>query len=231
MELSTKSDWAIDLGVPVGPQLKKILRERIIRTDLRPGAVLSETEIARVYAVSRQPVREAFIKLAEDGLVEVRPQRGTVVRKISVSSVMDARFVREAVEADIVRLLVGQLAPKAVTELRRLIALQREAAKGDQIRFMELDELFHRTLAVLGGRGGAWRLIEDSKSQMDRVRFLSTLQFPMQKLVDQHAAIVDAIEGGRLADADAALRGHLREVLSDLPAIAAAAPEFFEAES
>jgi GntR family transcriptional regulator, rspAB operon transcriptional repressor len=231
LETSAKTDWVIDLAAPVGPQLRKILRERIIRSDLRPGTLLSESEIAGVYAVSRQPVREAFIKLAEDGLVEVRPQRGTFVRKISASAVKDARFVREAVEADVVKLLVGKMPVAAITGLRRLIALQREAAKGDRIRFMELDEQFHRALANAAGKIGAWRVIESSKSQMDRVRFLSTLHFPMQKLVEQHASIVDAIEAGDGEAAEQAMRGHLREVLNDLPTIAAATPEFFEPES
>lgn len=231
MQTSAKSEWLIDLSLSVGPQLRRILRERIIRADLSPGTLLSETEIARVYDVSRQPVREAFIKLAEDGLVEVRPQRGTFVRKISISAVMDARFVREAVEADIVRLLVEHAPPGVITELRQLIALQREAAKGNRARFIELDEQFHRALAMGVGKIGAWRVIESSKSQMDRVRYLSTLHFPMQKLVDQHAAIVDAIEQKQQATADLAMRSHLREVLNDLPTIAAAAPEYFEAGS
>lgn len=231
MEKPAKTEWMIDLASPVGPQLRKILRERIIQSDLRPGTLLSESEIAAVYAVSRQPVREAFIKLAEDGLVEVRPQRGTFVRKISIMAVKDARFVREAVEADIVKLLVGRLDATTLSSLRRLLALQREAAKGDHVRFMELDEQFHHMLASAAGKIGAWRVIESSKSQMDRVRFLSTLHFPMQKLVAQHTAIVDAIEAGERDAAEAALRGHLREVLSDLPTIAAATPEFFEPEN
>ncbi|SON57444.1 putative HTH-type transcriptional regulator YdfH [Hartmannibacter diazotrophicus] len=229
MEATQNAQWTIDLSVAVGPQLRRILRERIIRADLTPGSLLSEAEIARSYAVSRQPVREAFIKLAEEGLVEVRPQRGTVVRKISRSQVMDARFVREAVEADIVKLLAKCIDRAAISELRKLLALQKEAAKGDRIRFMELDDQFHRTLAAAAGRGGAWHVIEESKAQMDRVRFLSFGQFPMDKLIAQHEAVVDAVAEGRTDDAEASMRGHLREVLVDLPKIAEAVPDYFEA--
>jgi DNA-binding GntR family transcriptional regulator len=53
------------------------LRSAIVTLQLKPGQALSETEIAQRFRVSRQPVREAFIKLAEAGLIEVRPQRGT----------------------------------------------------------------------------------------------------------------------------------------------------------
>ncbi|RVI35555.1 GntR family transcriptional regulator, partial [Sinorhizobium meliloti] len=87
----------------VGPQVYRILREQIIQAELAPGARISEAEIARSLSISRQPVREAFIKLAEEGLVQVLPQRGTYVTRISTASVMDVRFVREAIEADIVR--------------------------------------------------------------------------------------------------------------------------------
>lgn len=228
MALLAKENWIIELNAAVGPQLRKILRERIIQTDLSPGSPLSESEIAKVYSISRQPVREAFIKLSEEGLVEIRPQRGTFVRKISISDVMDARFVREAVEADIVKLLAEKPVEADISLLRDLLAQQAEAARDDHLKFMELDERFHRQLSAAAGKNGVWRVIEESKSQMDRVRFLSTMQFPMDKLVEQHKAIVDAIATGDAAAAEAAMRGHLREVLKDLPKVAESAPHYFE---
>ena len=75
--------WPLELTSPVRPQIYIGLRHRIIRSEIPPGTALSEAEIARRFSISRQPVREAFIKLAEEGLLEVRPQRGTFVRKIS----------------------------------------------------------------------------------------------------------------------------------------------------
>ena len=81
-------------GAAVSPQLHRLLRDQIIRGEIPPGARISETEIASSWSVSRQPVREAFIKLAEEGLVEVRPQRGTFVTLISVPAVMTARCLR-----------------------------------------------------------------------------------------------------------------------------------------
>lgn len=221
--------WVIEQGAPVGPQLYRILRERVIRNDLAPGARISESEIAATYALSRQPVREAFIKLAEEGLLEIRPQRGTFVRKIAISSVMDARFVREAIEADIVKLLAREADPALAADLRGQIAVQREAAaEHNSLRFIELDETFHRTLAEAADKSYAWDVVESVKYQMDRVRHLSTMRFPMEKLVEQHAAIADAIAEGDDQAAEAAIRGHLREILDDLPKIAAEKPDFFE---
>src|SRR6516165_2896260 len=100
--------WPLEPTSPVRPQIYVGLRQRIIRSEIPPGTALSEAEIARRFSISRQPVREAFIKLADEGVPEVRPQRGTFVRKISKTAVMDARFVREAIEANIAREVAAQ---------------------------------------------------------------------------------------------------------------------------
>lgn len=219
----------LDLRAAVGPQLVRALRGRIICNDLEPGARLSESEIAGAYSISRQPVREAFIKLAEEGLLEVRPQRGTFVRKIDVTGVMDARFVREAIEADIVKQLAADRPADLDDALRDQLARQTEAAADrDPLRFIQLDETFHRTLAEAAGRSYAWQVVESVKAQMDRVRHLSAKRFPIGKLVTQHAKIARAIMAGDAESAEAAMRRHLREILTDLPAVARAKPEFFE---
>ena len=89
--------------VSISGQVHRQLRNAIIRGEITPGVALSESEIARQYQTSRQPVREAFIKLAEERLVSIQPQRGTFVVKISVADVLDARFVREAIEIAVTR--------------------------------------------------------------------------------------------------------------------------------
>lgn len=229
MTIQQSPQRLLDTGAAVGPQVYRLVRERIIRGDLEPGTRISESEIAGEYDVSRQPVREAFIKLAEEGLLEIRPQRGTFVRKIAVSSVMDARFVREAIEADIVRLLAQSAVPGLEEELRGLLAAQASAAAaGEWLRFVELDERFHRVLASGAGKAYAWNVVEGVKAQMDRVRHLSAQRFPMDKLIEQHTAIVDGIAGHNPDAAERAMRAHLREILNDLPAIAGSRPEFFE---
>lgn len=221
---------ASEPGVPVGQLVHRDLRQRIIRGELAPGTLLSEAEMARSFGSSRQPVREAFIKLAEEGLVEVRPQRGTLVRKISIKRVMDIRFVREAIEANVVHLLASEPEPAIIADLRAQIARQREAAPDAQDVFMALDETFHHTMARAIGKTYAWDVVESVKAQMDRVRYLSFADFPISRLIAQHEAIVDAIETRNPQAAEEAMRIHLREILKDLPNIAAARPELFDME-
>lgn len=228
MKAERKGSWSLDPAAPIARQIVRILRERIIHNDLNPGDRLSETEVARSYDVSRQPVREAFIRLADQGLVAVLPQRGTIVSRISYAAVLDARFLREAIEADIAKILADAPDAAVIAELRRQLDRQKAAFDHAPDGFFDLDDLFHRTLAEAAGKGGAWKQIEGLKSQMDRVRFLSLGRFPLRKLIDQHVAIVDAIERGSVAGANAAVRQHLREVLSDLPQIVAANAAYFE---
>jgi DNA-binding GntR family transcriptional regulator len=216
----------LDPSKAIAPQVYARLRDAVIRNRFAPGDRISESEIARACDVSRQPVREAFIKLASEGLLAILPQRGTVITKISYTAVLDARFLREAIEADIVAILAQDPDVQLVADLRH--QLQAQANVVDNKGFIELDERFHRTLADAAGKRGAWRLIEGLKSQMDRVRFLSLRQFPVSKLIAQHTAIVDRIEARDGPGANAAIRGHLREVLSDLPQVQAAHPDFFD---
>ena len=221
-------DWSLDPLQSVAPQLRLILRSRIIRNDLQPMDRLSEPEIAKKYNVSRQPVREAFITLVNEGLLEIRPQRGTYVKRIDYKNVLNGQFVREAVEADIVRTLANNPSPVLIGKLRNQLKDQKNIDAGHSISFKELDEKFHLTLAHEAGVADAWRYLEAIKSQMDRVRFISFEEFPIMKLVDQHEHIADMIEDGNVASAEEAIRTHIREILKSLPEIYSMYPQYFE---
>jgi DNA-binding GntR family transcriptional regulator len=218
-------------AVSIGTQLYHHLRQAIIRGELRPGQALSESEIARQNSTSRQPVREAFIKLAEERLVSIQPQRGTFVVKISVADVLDARFVREAIEVAVAQEAATAAPPGAIAELRRLIERQSAVACGHHDEFLALDEEFHRTIALSVGRAHAWRVIESIKAQMDRIRYLSLDDAtPLPLIIEQHVRMVDGIAAGDPTAAAAATRSHLREIMVSLPAIAARFPDFFAAD-
>ena len=218
-------------SAPISTQLYHHLRGAIIRGELRPGQALSESEIARQNSTSRQPVREAFIKLAEDQLVSIQPQRGSFIVKISLADVLGARFVREAIEVALVQEAAVTAAVSTINELRQLIEQQKSAGQGHNERFLALDEEFHRTIAMSVGHAHAWRVIEKIKAQMDRIRYLSLNDAtPIPLLIEQHIRIVDGIEAGDPTAAAAAMRTHLREITISLPAIAARFPELFAAE-
>lgn len=229
--LDDLKSWRLDPLKAVSPQLRLILRSRIIRNDLQPMSRLSEPELAKQYNVSRQPVREAFITLAEEGLLEVRPQRGTFVKRISYDAVLNGRFVRESVEADIVRKLALKPSATLVRSLREQLKTQRLASQTSSSRFIELDERFHRTLATAAGVAKSWDYLDAIKSQMDRVRFISNEEFPIAMLIKQHERVVDCIEQGDVGAVEQAMRKHLQEILKSLPKIQSLYPQYFDGPS
>ena len=222
-------DASIRLNGLIAPQLVAVLRQAIAELRLRPGEALSEKDIAARFGVSRQPVREAFIKLAEAGLVEIRPSRGTYVMKISMREVANARFVREAIECDIAYNAARLATPGQLAGLHRIVAEQREAAQADDYwRFNDRDEAFHRAIADIVQCDYAWRVTEGARIQTDRVRYLSLPDAsPMPLLISQHEAIADRLAARDAEGAARAMSRHLREILLALPQIAAANPELF----
>lgn len=220
-----------DEPLSISDQVYRQLRSAIIRGEISPGERLSELEIALRYSTSRQPVREAFIKLAEGGLIRIQPKSGTFVVRVSVADVLDARFVREAIEIAVTREAAASAPLSAIKDLRRQIDRQRAVAPGHNAEFLALDEEFHRTLALSVGHAHAWRVIEDIKAQMDRIRYLSLDDAtPIPLIIEQHERIVNGIEAGDPIEAAAAMRSHLLEITQSLPNIASRFPELFAPE-
>jgi GntR family transcriptional regulator, rspAB operon transcriptional repressor len=205
------------------------LRDEIVTMGLKPGDVISESDIALRYGVSRQPVREAFIRLAQQGLLLIRPKRATVIKKISPDGVRQSRFIRESIEVEIIRRLATQPGPGVSAELDALIEDQDVASSaGESRRFHLLDELFHRTLARLAGVEYAWQLIDDHKIQLDRVRYLTLGVSSSQRAIAEHRAIADAVGKADPQAAEAAMRDHLARAEVLLNQTIADFPDYFE---
>ena len=221
----------LDSSSALSPQVYQLLHQGIVRSEIRPGERLSDIELARALGISRQPIREAFMRLQQDDLLDVRPQRGTFVKRISVPAVLDGRFVREAIEADIVQLVAHAPEKAVIYELKSLLNAQRKVRKKRPEEFMQLDDAFHQLLADAAGKSTAWRIIEGIKTQMDRVRFLSFNHFHTEKLIRQHTDIVTAIENQRVASAVEHMRLHLRGILESIHLIKAEFPDFFTREN
>ena len=214
---------------PVVRQVFRILRDAIVSLRLAPGDKLSEQLVARQLGISRQPVREALIRLAETGLVRVLPQRGTLVQPLSVADILDAHFVRDAVEGALVREAALRMDAPTLRRFREVMAAQRRAARtGDGDAFFAEDEAFHRLVAEAAGRLAAWRVVEDVKPRLDRVRFVNMGQAGRRGLVlRQHGAVVQALADRDPDAAAAAMRAHLANVPDSLPDLVRQRPHLF----
>lgn len=219
-----------DTGETTAAQVERDLRESIIRLELAPGTRLSEQDIATRMGVSRQPVREALIALGKSKLVDIRPNRGTVVVRISARQMMEARFVREAIEVAVARRASENFDSWTRRRIDTILSRQKAAEElHDHNAFRREDEQFHIAIAEGAGCGMAWSAVADIKAHMDRVCNLQ-LRHPdsMKNLIAEHEAIIVAIDGRDAEAAATAMRRHLNGILSDLPQIEADNPDLFE---
>jgi len=211
-------------------RIELALWEAIVSLDIRPGTRLSEQEIADHYGVSRQPVRQALIGLASKDLVVVRPQRGTIVTRLSTKRLMEARFVREAIETAVVRQACTEFLPASRAYLDTVLAAQAKAAASDDPgAFAQEDQEFHLTLANGIGCPLAWVGIRDLKAHMDRVtRLILRGTSWMTFLVQQHTNIVEAIDRRDPDAAVAAMSDHMAAVVQRLPSAQSEYPDLFD---
>jgi GntR family transcriptional regulator, rspAB operon transcriptional repressor len=211
-------------------RIELALREAIVSLKVRPGTRLSEQEIADHYRVSRQPVRQALIGLASKDLVVVLPQRGTIVTRLSTKRLMEARFVREAIETAVVRQACTDFLPASRAYLDTVLAAQaKAAARDDPSAFAQEDQEFHLTLANGIGCPLAWVGIRDLKAHMDRVTRLILRGTPwMMFLVQQHTNIVEAIDRRDPDAAVTAMSDHMAAVVQQLPSAQAEHPDLFD---
>lgn len=209
-----------------------VLRQDIVSLRLKPGARLSENELADRFGTSRAPVREALIRLVDDGLIEVRPQRGSFVSRISLRAMERARFVREALEVGIIRRAAERgITPKAQATCEEAMTHQI-AARNDPETFTRFDDMFHRGFAEGAALEGVWAIIEREKVQFDRVRILSLPAVtPVNLLIEQHKAILQAVLDRDPAEAEHAIRRHMSEVLRIADDLASRYPDLIEVDT
>jgi DNA-binding GntR family transcriptional regulator len=206
------------------------LHRQILALDLPPGTRLSEVDVARAMGVSRQPVRDAFWRLSKLGFLTIRPQRATTVSAISQVAVMQARFIRSAIEAETVRVFTERATEADLAVLDEILAAQAAAvAARDRPLFHELDDRFHREICERGGNGFAWDIILENKAHMDRVRMLS-LAFASQAAFDDHIRVMAAIRSRDPERAMTEMRAHLGRIRSQIERIRAENAAYFEQE-
>jgi DNA-binding GntR family transcriptional regulator len=209
------------------------LRNQLVSLQRRPGEAVSEAEIALSYGVSRTPVREAILRLSDEGLLEIFPQSGIFVSRIPLAALPEAIIIRKALEETTARLAAERVTSSQILALHSILERQREAnAIGDRDAFHHADEMFHATIAEFAGYPGIWTLIQQVKVHVDRYRRLTLpQQGRIARTIVEHEAILGAIEAHDPAGAGAAMQSHLERLLSDISATQNINPEFFDVRS
>lgn len=171
------------------------LRADIEKLRLLPGTKISEANVAQQYNVSRQPVREALIRLDNLELVQIRPQKATIVRRMSKSSIRQARFVRLSVELEIARRACRLYDGTLDKAFRENLDKQSGCLKTEVFTdFNRLDREFHSLLCQAAQCHDAIEIIDQCKAKVDRLCALSlTDPSSAQSVLEDHHRILECL--------------------------------------
>lgn len=205
-----------------------VLSQAIRNLRLLPGAPLSEPAVATALNVSRSPVREAFTRLTDLGLLIVVPQVGSQVAPISLRDVEEAVFIRRALETSAFQMAITVDTPDLEPIQSWVDANAAAARAGDLEEYFATDEHIHESVFALAGMPRIWQVIRGTKLQLDRLRRLNLpAAMGNPEVLSEHQQIVDALS---TRDADLGVRvieRHSTRILADTTRLRESHPEFF----
>ena len=207
------------------------LRRAIVDVALAPGAAIAEQDIAERFGTSRTPVREALLRLADEGLVDIRPQRGTFVARLSLARIEEALFVRQAVEcAILLRLVVRDDCGKVASSLAAVADAQAAAiARGEVAGALDADTRFHHALVAASGLEGVWRVVAEARDLHHRIRAIAVPELgSATQAIRDHRAIARALAERNAEKAVKAMSAHLARNVALAKVIARKHPTYFD---
>ena len=210
-------------GVAATQRIYQILHALIVNLHLLPNQLLSINEVAECLGISKTPVREAFIRLAEDGLVNILPKKGTFVAPIDIQKAFEGYFIRISLESACAAVLSERGTKDALAALEAELEKQKFCVDaGDNDGFYILDNRYHAVMFEVAGLSRTRRLVDSAKAEVDRVKGLkSVYRFcsPETVLYGEHVAVYNAIAEGNAALARSLTRRHLtgmNEAIQDI---------------
>lgn len=215
----------LDRSRQSAPQVFEALRALIVAMALTPGTVLPRAELAEHYGLSQTPIRDALLRLGDEGLVDIFPQHATVVSRIDITAALQTHFLRRAIELEVLHALGGLPAEALAALVQRLQAwlLRQQAALEplDVPALAAADQGFHREMYAAVGMDALWTLVRQHSGHVDRLRHLNLpAAGKAQAIVQDHGHITQALATGDVAGAQAELRRHLSGTLSFVDEVA-----------
>lgn len=208
------------------------LKNSILCLQLKPGTVVSTQEIATMLSVSRTPVREAFIRLQRDGLVDIYPQKETVISRINLKRIQQERFIRESLECANIDAIIQKGGPHDLTALYENLEQQKRVLaeeKPSGPEFFRIDNEFHQLLFALSGQQLSGQVIIDTNTHYTRVRLVTLDNIEIAKAsILEHEMILSEIELNLPELARGHIRIHLHRLENEIDAFVEKFPDYFE---
>ena len=217
--------YLLSLPMNLNLQAYNIILKKIINTTYKPGQKISEKDLVKELNIGRTPVREAILRLRQEGLVAAIPQSGTYVTKIDLQVAADARFVRESIETRVIREAASASDELAINKLNTIIANQKFFTKQRQFeKFFSEDEAFHHEFYKMADRQQVWDWLQLNRFRMLR---LKVDELPWEGLIHEHIAILRAVKNHETDEAQRLLTKHLHLMLDEENDLLRAFPNYF----
>jgi GntR family transcriptional regulator, rspAB operon transcriptional repressor len=209
----TKSKLVIYDTETIRQKVHHHIREQILNGEIGPNVRLIETQIAKDIGISRTPVREALHNLEQEGLIEAIPRIGYRVKTISDQEAAEIWEIRIALETLAAKWAYTNAPVQLHEELAQNISLaELRATMGKPEDFVELDGQFHEIIARYSGGVRLLELTQSLRRHALRCRIQSIHHSTtIQRAIEGHKTILQAIRQGDVDAIDKAVRGHLEQ--------------------
>ena len=209
----------------------RVLKDNIMNLNLKPGENVSEIEISELLNVSRTPVREAFVRLSEEKLLNVFPQKGSVVSKIDLNLVEEAVFLRKLCEKEMLEIACKDIQSETLIKtLEKNIEYQKIIInfKEDLHKFFELDNQFHTIIFENYNKKNVWKAIKRLSTHYDRLRLIDALEKTnVENTLKQHIDIIKLISEKDIKKIDSLVTKHLLNFKNVINEYMEKYPEYF----
>ena len=194
------------------------LEEEILGGKLKRGEALTEMSLSARLGVSRTPVRAALHRLAEEGLVEISPNRGAVVVGVTVDDLIDTYKIRVRLEGLASAMAASRMTDEEKEELRESVELaEYYVAKGNAEKLKELDTEFHNIIYRASGNRMLSRILSELHRNIKTYRKLSmTVPGRVERTAEEHREILNAILAGDAEKADTLTRKHVERAMENM---------------
>ena len=216
-----------NLNGSLSERMYTAIKKAILSLDFLPGSSIPKSDICDHLGVSRSPVSEALAKLSGEGLVEIIPQSGTSVSRLSMNAIREDTFLREALEVAASRHAAVHRTPEVVARLNRNFEMQKLLIKDvDKEDFIRTDAEFHNIIMATTGVSRLHATVEAVSTQVDRARRLLIPESGrLAETVDEHIKILNAIQNQDEQAAGEAMRYHVRQLLRRLETLETDRPD------
>lgn len=212
----------IDTGAKsLEEQVFNSLEEEILTGSLKKGDTLAEISLSKRLGVSRTPLRAALHRLAEEGLIEISPNRGATVIGVGKEELIDIYKIRMRLEGLASREAAARISDEDKKRLRDSVELSEfYIGKQDTEHLKELDSEFHNIIYKASGNRLLYKTLSELHRNIKVYRKLSlTVPERLEKSVTEHREILNAIEAGDGDTADALTFRHIEAALENLLAV------------